>query len=83
MSDVKRKASVALLVAAAVLGGIVFVTSAANLTGLSSLFGQAGAQTADVPADAVATAEDLGQAFSSVAEAVNPAVVQVQSTRDL
>ena len=83
MSDVKRKASVALLVAAAVLGGIVFVTSAANLTGLSSLFGQAGAQTADVPADAVATAEDLGQAFSSVAEAVNPAVVQVQSTRVL
>ena len=83
MSDVKRKASVALLVAAAVLGGIVFVTSAANLTGLSSLFGQADAQTADVPADAVATAEDLGQAFSSVAEAVNPAVVQVQSTRVL
>ena len=33
MSDVKRKASVALLVAAAVLGGIVFVTSAANLAG--------------------------------------------------
>lgn len=83
MSDVKRKASVALLVAAAVLGGIVFVTSAANLTGLDGLFGQADAQGATTSAEAVATAEDLGQAFSSVAESVNPAVVQVQSTRVL
>ncbi len=83
MSDAKRKASVALLVAAAVLGGIVFVTSAANLAGFAGLFGQAGAQTATVDAGAVATAEDLGQAFSSVAESVNPAVVQVQSTRVL
>ncbi|WP_420456598.1 trypsin-like peptidase domain-containing protein [Rubrivirga sp.] len=83
MSDVKRKTSVALLVAAAVLGGIVFVTSAANLAGLSSLFGQADAQTTVVDEGAVATAEDLGQAFSSVAEAVNPAVVQIQSTRVL
>jgi serine protease Do len=80
MSDVKRKASVALLAAAAVLGGIVFVTSAANLTGLDGLFDQASAQDAATAAD-IATAEDLGQAFSAVAERVNPAVVQIQSTR--
>ena len=81
MTDSTRKVSAALLVAAAVLGGIVFVTSAANLTGLAGLFGQADAQTST--ADAVATAEDLGQAFSSVAERVNPAVVQIQSSRQV
>ncbi|WP_412060863.1 trypsin-like peptidase domain-containing protein [Rubrivirga sp. IMCC45206] len=81
MTSPKRTASVVLLVAAAVVGGIVFVTSAANLAGLSSLFGQADAQGRLAESEAVATAEDLGQAFSSVAERVNPAVVQIQSTR--
>ena len=80
MSDVKRATSIALLIAAAVLGGIVFVTAAANLTGLAGLFGQADAQRA-THEEAVATAEDLGQAFSSVAERVNPAVVQVRATQ--
>jgi len=82
MTDATRRVSVALLVAAAVIGGIVFVTSAANLTGLAGLFGQADAQRA-VPEAAVATAEDLGQAFSSVAEHVNPAVVQIQTSREV
>ncbi|PAP78468.1 trypsin-like peptidase domain-containing protein [Rubrivirga marina] len=81
MSDVKRKASVALLVAAAVLGGIVFVTSAANLAGLDGLFDRADAQEDAGTAADIATAENLGQAFSAVAERVNPAVVQIQSTR--
>ena len=81
MSDVKRTASIALLVIAAVLGGIVFVTSAANLTGLAGLFGQADAQGTATHDDAVATAEDLGQAFSTVAERVNPAVVQVRAVQ--
>ena len=80
MSEPKRTASTALLVVAAVLGGVVFVTSAANLTGLAGLFGQADAQRASHE-EAVATAEDLGQAFSSVAERVNPAVVQVRATQ--
>ena len=80
MSDVKRTVSVALLVLAAVLGGVVFVTSAANLAGLTGLFGQADAQRVSHE-EAVATAEDLGQAFSSVAERVNPAVVQVRATQ--
>ncbi|HEX8386340.1 MAG TPA: trypsin-like peptidase domain-containing protein [Rubricoccaceae bacterium] len=76
-----RKLSTALLVAAAFLGGIFFVTSAANLTGLPALLRSADAQNEATAAQAVATAEELGQAFSSVAERVNPAVVQVRATR--
>ena len=77
-----RNLSAALLVVAAFLGGIFFVTSAANLTGLPALLRGADAQQgAASAAQAVATAEELGQAFSSVAERVNPAVVQVRSTR--
>ena len=77
-----RKLSTALVVAAAFLGGIFFVTSAANLGGLSGLLGRADAQRGTATAEqAVATAEELGQAFSTVAERVNPAVVQVRSTR--
>lgn len=81
MSDVKRSVSATLLIVAAVLGGIVFVTSAANLSGLTDLFDRADAQEDTSTEDAVATAEDLGQAFSSVAERVNPAVVQIRATR--
>ena len=80
MSDAKRTVSAALLVAAAVLGGVVFVTAAANLAGLDGLFGRADAQNVS-DEEAVATAEDLGQAFSTVAERVNPAVVQIRATR--
>lgn len=76
-----RKLSTALLVAAAFLGGIFFVTSAGNLGGVSSLFRSADAQGEATTAQAVATAEELGQAFSSVAERVNPAVVQVRATQ--
>ncbi len=81
MQRATRRASTALLVAAAFIGGIFFVTSAANLAGVPSLFQSADAQRDASTAQAVATAEELGQAFSSVAERVNPAVVQVRSTR--
>ena len=81
MQRATRRASTALLVAAAFIGGIFFVTSAANLAGVPSLFQSADAQRDATAAQAVATAEELGQAFSSVAERVNPAVVQVRSTR--
>ena len=82
MRPATRKLSTALVVAAAFLGGIFFVTSAANLGGLSGLLGRADAQRGTATAEqAVATAEELGQAFSTVAERVNPAVVQVRSTR--
>ena len=81
MSVSKRQVSVALLVAAAFLGGIFFVTSALNLGGWSALFQGADAQSALTEGEAIATAEDLGVAFSTVAERVNPAVVQVRTTR--
>jgi serine protease Do len=81
MRAASRRLSTALLVAAAFLGGIFFVTSAANLAGVPSLFRSADAQRAATAEQAVATAEELGQAFSAVAERVNPAVVQVRSTR--
>ena len=78
----QKKVSVALLVAAAFLGGIFFVTSALNLTGLAGLFRGADAQRALDDVEAIATAETLGQAFSTVAERVNPAVVQIRTTRN-
>ena len=81
MRAATRRLSTALLVAAAFIGGIFFVTSAANLAGVPALFRSADAQRATTAEQAVATAEELGQAFSSVAERVNPAVVQVRSTR--
>ena len=81
MLDAKRSVSATLLIVAAVLGGIVFVTSAANLGGFTDLFGRADAQEDVATEQAVATAEDLGQAFSAVAERVNPAVVQIRATR--
>lgn len=80
MSITKRQVSVALLVIGAFLGGIFFVTSAANLLGAPGLFDRADAQRV-APQEAIATAEDLGQAFTAVAERVNPAVVQIRSTR--
>ncbi len=84
MSVTQRKLSIAALVVAAFLGGIFFVTSAANLVGLPSLFQRADAQVAaQDAAEGIATAEDLGQAFSAVAERVNPAVVQVRATQIL
>ncbi len=75
-----RKLPLALLVAAAFLGGVFFVSAAALIGDVPALFRSADAQTARVPAQAVATAEDLGQAFSAVAEHVNPAVVQIRAT---
>ena len=82
MSVTQRKLSVAALVVAAFLGGIFFVTSAANLIGLPDLFQRADAQDAAQDArEGIAAAEDLGQAFSAVAERVNPAVVQIRATQ--
>ncbi|HEX9950775.1 MAG TPA: trypsin-like peptidase domain-containing protein [Rubricoccaceae bacterium] len=81
MRAATRRLSTALFVAAAFLGGIFFVTSAGTLAGVPSLFRSADAQRAATAEQAVATAEELGQAFSTVAERVNPAVVQVRSTR--
>ncbi len=73
----KRKLSIAALLTAAFLAGIFFITSAANLINSGGLLGQ----NASAASDAIATAQDLGDAFSEVSEAVNPAVVQIRSTR--
>jgi serine protease Do len=81
MTGTQKRVSVALLVVAAFLGGVVFVTSAMNLTGLAGLFQGADAQRALDDVEAIATAENLGEAFTAVAERVNPAVVQIRTTR--
>lgn len=76
-TGIKRKLSIAALLTVAFLAGIFFITSAANLINPGGLSGQ----NAVAASDAIATAEDLGDAFSEVSEAVNPAVVQIRSTR--
>ena len=73
----RRKLSIAVLLTVAFLAGIFFITSAANLINPGGLAGQDALAASDV----VGVAEDLGDAFSEVSEAVNPAVVQVRSTR--
>ncbi len=81
MSTASRKVSVALLVVAAFLGGAFFITSAGNLAGLTDMFRGADAQRSATAEQAIASAEDLGMAFSNVADRVNPAVVQIRATR--
>ena len=72
----KRKLSVALLVVAAFVGGVFFVSSAGSLFEDLRLTGP------DARADeALANTTELGEAFEAVAERVNPAVVQIRSTR--
>ena len=76
-----RTVSIAALLVTAFAAGAFFVTSAGSLPGLPDVFQSADAQrTADLE-DAVAVADDLGQAFSAVAERVNPAVVQIRATK--
>ena len=75
-----RRLAVGLLIAAAFFGGIFFVASAANWFGLSSVLPESIAQRG-ADSEAIATAEDLGRAFTEVAERVNPAVVQIQATQ--
>ena len=73
-----KRLSILALVVAAFVGGIVFVTAASSWGDAPALFRSADAQVSD---DALETADELGQAFSSVAERVNPAVVQIQATK--
>ena len=73
----QKKLSVAVLLVTAFLAGVFFVTSAANLFGDGALSSPAArAQTS-----ALASADELSAAFAEVAEMVNPAVVQIRSTR--
>jgi serine protease Do len=79
-----RKLPVALLVIAAFIAGVFFVTSSGALFD-GGLFGDAEAQQApavrgDV-SEGIETATELGEAFAAVAEAVNPAVVSISAER--
>ena len=71
----QKKLSIALLVVTAFLAGVFFVTSAANLLGDGAPTGR------DAQASDLASAVELSEAFEAVAETVNPAVVQIRSTR--
>ena len=75
-----RALTVGLVAVAAFLAGIFFVASASSL--IEGRFGQeAHAQQAVSVSAELQAAMALGEAFSDVAEAVNPAVVQIRSTR--
>ena len=80
-----RKLSVALLVVAAFVAGVFFVTSSGAIFGNGFLGLSAEAQQAPVArgdvSQGIATATELGEAFAAVAEAVNPAVVSISSTQ--
>ena len=73
-----KRISILLLAVAAFVCGVAFVTAASSWGDAPSLLRTADAQVSD---DAMETAVELGQAFSAVAERVNPAVVQVQATK--
>ena len=79
-----RKVSVALLVLAAFVAGVFFVTSSGAFFD-GSPFGFAEAQQAPAVggavSDGIETATELGEAFAAVAEAVNPAVVSISATQ--
>jgi len=80
-----RKLSVALLVVAAFVAGVFFVTSSGAIFGDGFLGLSAEAQQASVArgdvSQGIETATELGEAFAAVAEAVNPAVVSISSTQ--
>ncbi|MEM1057364.1 MAG: trypsin-like peptidase domain-containing protein [Bacteroidota bacterium] len=76
----RRKLTVGLLVVAAFFGGVFFVASAADFLGLTDVLPDSVAQRIE-QTEEIATAEDLGRAFTQVAERVNPAVVQIDATQ--
>ncbi|MEM9998194.1 MAG: hypothetical protein AAF809_10885, partial [Bacteroidota bacterium] len=79
-SGFRRSAFLFVLVLAAFLGGIAFVTAGSDLLDVVTS-SQAEAQVAPPVTDEIEAASELGQAFQTVAEAINPAVVQIASAR--
>jgi serine protease Do len=76
----RGKASFATFLIAAFISGIVFSTMGANLFNLGQVIGTPGeAAQVQIDANTLEAALDLQEAFTSVAEAVNPAVVQIRS----
>ncbi len=83
--SVKRKASIAVFVAAAFVAGIMFTTVGANLFNLgdrvateSAAFDTA-AQSTPLPPVSTGARLELEDAFIAVAEAISPSVVQIRS----
>lgn len=78
----KGKVSAAAFLLAAFLAGIVFATAGANIFHIGDVIGteSQGAGT-QVDASKVKVAMDLQDAFTAVAQSVNPAVVQIMSER--
>lgn len=79
-----RRISIAAIVAAAFLAGVLFVTASGAIFGSGKLFGSAEAQLqtdARVAQQGLAAAAELGAAFEAVAEAVNPTVVSISTTQ--
>lgn len=82
----KGKVSLAAIVGTAFLAGIFFATAGANLFNVGDAVGTAG-QAAELDGSTAIQQEvstgprDLETAFTEVAEAVNPAVVQIQARK--
>lgn len=86
--SVKRTVPLALFIIAAFLGGIFFTTLGANLLSRGDITAVSraastsyGEGTTEINADRVRTALDLEDAFTLVAETVNPTVVQIRSDK--
>ena len=83
----ERKISISLLLFAAFLAGVFIATSGANWVGTSDLAGTTShAESPPAEADyrlgsSGPSADDFSSAFISVAESVNPAVVQIRAER--
>ncbi|PEN05102.1 serine protease [Longimonas halophila] len=85
--SVKGKASVAVLLAAAFIAGILFTTAGANLFGWGDSVGTESRASGPGGTTAISTTDSEGfqravsleDAFMEVAESVNPAVVQIRS----
>jgi len=82
----KGKVSIAVFVGGAFLAGILFATAGANLYGLQDVVGTSGQAASLDGSTAIeqsvdATPRDFENAFATVAESVNPAVVQIRAEK--
>lgn len=77
------KASVAILLVAAFVAGILFTTAGANLFGLGDKVGtDSQARTTEVNVQ-TGSADELSEAFAQVTESVSPTVVQIRPGREV
>jgi serine protease Do len=78
----RHKISIAMVFVFAFLAGILFTTAGANLFGIGDRIGtDSRAGDTELAESAYRGALSLEEAFTSVAEAVNPTVVQIRSER--